>query len=103
VRARAIPLVLAGAVVGREPGFKPATAQELIRIPAHGATMLDCCRLVELLLGAPAAGPMPLTLGVLEIISTVELSVTALHTATSGGGSAPSIEVTQIAPKLLAV
>jgi len=103
VLKRAIPLVLAGAVTGREPRFKEPTTLELIRLPAHNATMDDCCRLTELLLGAPPAGPVPLTLGILEIISTVELSVTAVYTATGGGGGAPSIEVNQIEAKLLTI
>lgn len=103
VLKRVIPLVLAGAAIGREPNVKPPTAQDIIRLPAHSATMDDCCRLVELLLGAPAAGPMPLTQGILEIVSTVELSVTAVYTATSGSGSAPAIEVKQIATRVLTI
>jgi hypothetical protein len=103
VLKRVIPLVLAGAVIGREPSFKPPAAQEIIRLPAHNATMDDCCRLVEMLLGAPARGPMPLTQGILEIVSTVELSVTAVYTATNGAGSAPAIEVKQIATRVLTI
>lgn len=101
VLKRAIPLVLAGAVSGREPKFKQPATSEIIRLPAHTATMDDCCRLLELLLGAPPAGPVPLTIGILEIISTVELSVTAVYTATDGGGGAPSIDVKQIDAKVL--
>ena len=101
VLKRAIPLVLAGAVSGREPKFKEPATLEVIRLPAHNATMDDCCRLLTLLLGAQPAGPIPLTLGIFEIISTVELSVTAVYTATDGNGGAPSIEVNQIEAKLL--
>jgi hypothetical protein len=103
VLKRVIPLVLAGAVIGREPSFRLPAAQEVIRLPAHNATMDDCCRLVELLLGAPATGPMPLTQGILEILSTVELGVTAVYTATSGAGGPPAIEVKQIATRVLAI
>jgi hypothetical protein len=60
----------------------PATL-ELIRLPAHTATMDDCCRLQQLLFGAPTAGPMPLTIGILEIVSTVDLAVTAVYTCGS--------------------
>jgi hypothetical protein len=63
--------VLAGAVSGREPQFKSPVTTEIIRLPADNATMDDCCRRLELLLGAPPAGPVPLTLGILEIVSTV--------------------------------
>jgi hypothetical protein len=100
---RAIPLVLAGAVSGREPKFKAPATQEAIRLPAHSATMDDCCRLQELLLGAPPAGILPLTMGILEIISTMELSVTAVYTVTDGNGSAPSIDVQQVGAKLLTI
>jgi hypothetical protein len=103
VLKRAIPLVLAGAVSGREPKFKQPATNDIIRLPAHTATMDDCCRLLELLLGAQPAGPVPLTIGILEIVSTVELSVTAVYTASAGGGSAPSVDVKQIEAKVITV
>jgi von Willebrand factor type A domain/Trypsin-like peptidase domain len=93
------PLVLAGAVTGREPRSRSFAARDVIRLPAHGATMDDCCRLLELLLGASPTGPMPFTSGILEIVSTVPLSVTAVYTASGAGGGAPSIAVNQIAPR----
>ncbi|NHZ91905.1 VWA domain-containing protein [Massilia sp. CCM 8733] len=97
---RVIPLVLAGAVLGREPHFAPATTLETLLLPAHNATMDDCCRLATLLLGAAPAGPLPLTVGILEIISTVELSVTAVYTA-GDVRHAPSIDVQQITSRVL--
>ena len=101
VLKRAIPLVVAGAVSGREPKFTGPGKPDIIRLPGHSVTMDDCCRIQELVLGAPPSGPVPLTVGILEVISTVELSVTAVYTATDGGGGAPSIEVKQIDAKLL--
>jgi hypothetical protein len=95
---RVIPLELAGAVSGREPKFKQPAFTEVLRLPAQSATMDDCCRILEVLLGAPPSGQVSLTLGILEIISTVELTVTALYTASNGAGSAPSIDVEQISP-----
>jgi hypothetical protein len=103
VLKRMIPLVLAGAVVGREPKFREAATLEVIKLPAHSATMDDCCRIATLLLGAPPAGPVPLTLGILEILSTVELDVTAVYTATGKDGGTPSIEVNQIDARLLKI
>ncbi|MFM9436550.1 hypothetical protein ACFDR9_003634 [Janthinobacterium sp. CG_23.3] len=97
---RVIPLVLAGAVLGREPRFQAPVTLEALLLPAHNATMDDCCRLATLLLGAAPAGPLPLTVGILEIISTVELSVTAVYTA-GDGHHAPSIDVQQITPRPL--
>jgi len=49
VLKRAIPLVLAGAVLGREPKFKAPVTKEAIRLPAHRCQM-------ELLLGAAPGG-----------------------------------------------
>jgi hypothetical protein len=63
--------------------------------------MDDCCRILELALGAPAAGPLPITIGVLQIISTVELEVTAVYTASDGSGAGPSIDVEQIRPQVI--
>jgi hypothetical protein len=100
VGKRVIPLVLAGAAAGREPRIAKPVSTEIIRLPAHSATMDDCCRILEMALGAPPAGAVPLTIGILEVIATAEIAVTAVYTATSGD-SGPSIEVAQIAPRLL--
>ena len=91
---RVIPLVLSGAVRGREPRVATITATDRLILPAHTATMDDCCRLQELLLGAAPAGQAALTTGVLEIISTVELAVTAVYTGGDG-----AIDVQAITPR----
>ena len=91
---RVIPLVLSGAVRGREPQIANITAQDRLILPAHSATMDDCCRLTELLLGAPVEGEVQLTSGVMEIMSTIELAVTAVYTKDDG-----SIDVLTIVPK----
>jgi hypothetical protein len=65
--------------------------------------MDDCCRLLEQLLGARPSGPVPLTVGILEIASTVELSVTAVYTAAAASGGAPSIDVKQIDAKIVTI
>jgi hypothetical protein len=101
VGKRVIPLVLAGAAAGREPKVAKPVSTEIIRVPGHSATMDDCCRILELALGAPPAGPVPITIGILEIISNAELAVTAVYTASAGNGGAPSIDVEQIVPRLL--
>lgn len=101
VLKRVIPLVVAGVVSGREPKFNSPGKPDVIRLPAHAATMDDCCRILEMVLGAPPAGPVPLTSGILEIISTVELSVTVVYTTSDGAGGAPSIELKQVAAKVL--
>ena len=55
-----LPLINLGAVVAREPNVTdPATLPgrqiEVVTLPPLGATMDDCCRIAELLLGAPRA------------------------------------------------
>jgi hypothetical protein len=103
VRKHVIPLVLAGAPAGREPRMVGARASDSIVLAPHSATMDDCCRLAELLLGAPPQGPLPLTVGFLEIVSPVELSVTAVYTVSSPNASSISIDVDQITPRIVLV
>jgi hypothetical protein len=96
------PVVLAGAASGREPGFVGRKASDGIVLPPHTATMDDCCRLAELLFGA-TTDSLALTIGFLEIISPVELSVTAVYTATDAESHAVSINVEQINAKKVVV
>jgi hypothetical protein len=103
VLTRPVPLVVAGAASGREPRFNGPGKPSVMKLPAHGASMSDCCRILELVLGATPAGPVPLTIGFLEIVSTVELDVTAVYTASGGTGSTPSISVNRIAARPLTV
>jgi hypothetical protein len=91
-----IPVVLAGAAAGREPKFAGRKATDRILLPPHTATMDDCCRLAELLFGAEPSGALPLTIGFLEVVSPVELSITAVYTATDANSHAISIDVEQI-------
>jgi hypothetical protein len=85
IRKRFIPLVLAGAPAGREPRVAKARAEDAIELPPHTATMDDCCRITELLFGAPGDA---LTIGLLEIIASRDVSVTAVYTT----GTAMDVE-----------
>jgi hypothetical protein len=96
-----LPLVLAGAAAGREPGFVGRKASDRIVLPPHSATMDDCCRLAELLLGAPAGADLPLTTGFLEIMSNRPVSITAVYTVTDLKSGSVSIDVEQIEERLL--
>ena len=58
--------------------------------------MDDCCRIAELLLGAPPNGESPLTVALLTILSLVELSVSAVYTANPLSGDGISIDVEYI-------
>jgi hypothetical protein len=93
---RVTPLVLAGAVIGREPRIAVPRATDRIILPPHSATMDDCCRLAELLFGGNAASSLPLTVGFLEITSLDELAVTAVYTVSDLTSGAVSIDVEQI-------
>ncbi|WP_256080216.1 vWA domain-containing protein [Massilia sp. YIM B04103] len=87
LRKRFIPVVLAGAPLGREPKVGLPRAEDTVVLPPHSATMDDCCRITELLFGSAVDA---LTIGILEISAPGEVSVTALYTTDK------AIEVKQI-------
>lgn len=100
IEKRVYAVVIAGEVVGREPKFVRPRAQDKIVLPPHTATMDDCCRIAELLFpGAPGA-VVPITIGFLEIVSNVELNVTAVYTASDLRSNTVSIDVEQVKGKL---
>jgi len=101
-----LPLINSGAVVAREPNVLdpanlPQSQVEVIKLPPLGATMDDCCRIVEMLLGGPPSGDTALTIAILLIVSTAELSVSAVYTASPLSGDGVSIDVEYIRPRLL--
>jgi hypothetical protein len=102
-----LPLINSGAVVAREPNVAdPAKllgrTVEAVTLPPLGATMDDCCRIAELLLGgAPPSGDTGLTIALLTIVSLVELSVSAVYTANPLSGDGISIDVEYIPSRRL--
>jgi hypothetical protein len=94
-----IPLVLAGAARGREPQVAGVTAREKLRLAPHSASMIDCCRILELLLGAKPSAQIPLTIGMVELAAPSELGVTAVYTVTDLGNLSTSIEVENVEAK----
>jgi V8-like Glu-specific endopeptidase len=98
IRKYVVPIVLAGAVAAREPHTASRKAADRIVLPPHTATMDDCCRLLELLLGASPVGPVSLTIGLLEIVSEVELGVTAVYTTADRQGRSTAIDVQTVTP-----
>lgn len=96
IQKHVIPLVLAGAPAGREPHFITARASHRIVLPPHAATMDDCCRLAELLLGAAPGAGLPLTAGLLEIAGDRPINVTAVYTVTDPESGSISVDVEQI-------
>jgi hypothetical protein len=99
IEKRILPLVIAGAARGREPGFTQPTAFDTIVLPRQAATMDDCCRITELLFGAQPAQPVPLTLGFLEIVSPIELKVTAVYTVSDLKSGSVSMDVATVEPQ----
>ena len=81
IRKRFIPVVLAGAPVGREPKVAADKAEDTIKLAPQTATMDDCCRITELFFGGPVSA---LTIGLVEIVASRDVAVTAIYsTATS--------------------
>jgi hypothetical protein len=100
------PLINMGAVVAREPDVTdpktiPARQIEDIILPPLAATMDDCCRIAEMLLGASPSGETSLTIAILSIVSQLELSVSAVYTATPLSGDGISIDVEYIPSRLM--
>ena len=95
IEKHVVPVVLKGEPIGREPRAAGERGRDQIRLSPQTATMDDCCRLAELL-KQPVTLNGPLTIGFLEIVSNVPLTVTAVYTATGLKDDAVSIEVEQI-------
>jgi hypothetical protein len=99
IQKRFIPLVLAGAPVGREPNVVAQRAEDKIILPPQTATMDDCCRIAELLFGGMPTTPMPVTIGFMEITANGPIAVTSVYTTSGLNSTGVSIEVEQIAPR----
>jgi hypothetical protein len=95
-----IPVVRGGLPLGREPRSVNAQGFDWIALAPGTATMDDCCRIEHLLFDAQPVVKPSLTIGFLEIVSDVELRVTAVYTATDLESRSVSIEVEEVAPKV---
>jgi hypothetical protein len=94
---RFLPLVLAGAPAGREPNTTSPRVEERITLPPQTATMDDCCRIAEMILGEKPSSPLPLTIGFLELTASAELAVTVVYTSSgTKPNSGVDIEVIQV-------
>jgi hypothetical protein len=94
---RFVPVVLAGAPVGREPRAATTRAEDKIILPPHTATLDDCCRIAVLLFGADGTSSIPLTIGILEITANTDIAVTAVYTTSGLKSGGVSIAVEQVA------
>ncbi|MGB8400861.1 hypothetical protein, partial [Bradyrhizobium sp.] len=87
--------------IGREPRVAGIRAEDKIVLPPQTATMDDCCRIAELLLGGQASSPIPLTIGFLELTASYEIAVTAVYTASDPKSGGISLTVEQIVGRRL--
>lgn len=96
---RYVLLVSGGAAVGGEPQTAGSRIEDKLVLPPHAATMIDWCRIGELLLHGAGSSAAPLTIGFLEIVASADIAVTAVYT----GGAHPagiSLTVEQITGRL---
>jgi hypothetical protein len=89
IEKRVLLLVQNDAPVGREPQIAPAKSFDRITLRPDSATMDDCCHLGDKL----GFNPAHVNIGFLEIVSSVELNVTAVYTATDLKAASISIHV----------
>jgi hypothetical protein len=92
-----IPLVMKNEAIAREPKTQRAVASEVVELPALSGTMDDCCKIAEIL--KPHGADDQLKIGYLEIVSPIELEVTAVYTVTDIEQNNPSVEVVQVQGK----
>jgi hypothetical protein len=91
------PLMRQTEPVGREPRSVSRRAEDAITLPGKSATFDDCFRLHELL--HEPTSDEPLSIYFLEIVSPVELTVTAVYTANDLRGISVALEVVQVEGK----
>jgi hypothetical protein len=96
VRKHVLPLVVKGKARGREPEFVRVHAQDAIVLPPDTATMDDSFRIGELVYGTPPPQPLPLTIGYLEILSTLPLAIDAVYTVSDREGRTVAIDVERV-------
>jgi hypothetical protein len=88
------PLVLENKVVGFEPKQQPAKLIDRIVLRPNSATGDDCCGIAKLLKVKNL-----LNIGFLKIVSSVDLSVTAVYTVADLENRVASMDVQQIEAK----
>lgn len=94
-----LPTTLSGAATGRWPEAAGIRARERREIGSMTTTVVDCCTVLRLLLGAEPHGPQPLTSGTVLIESPLPLHVTATYTMVTGDGAGSSIDVEVVEPQ----
>jgi hypothetical protein len=94
-----LPTTLAGADTGSWPEAAGIRARERSEIGSMKTSVVDCCSVLRLLLGAEPHGPQPLTMGTVLIESPLPLHITATYTMVTGDGAGSSIDVEVVKPQ----
>jgi hypothetical protein len=93
------PLMRQTEPVGREPRSVGRRGTDAITLPGKSATFDDCARIHEIL--REPVNDEPLSIYYLEIVSPVELTVTAVYTANDLRGVSVALDVMQVDGKQL--
>jgi hypothetical protein len=91
------PLMSHGEAIGREPRSVGRRAEDVITLNGRTATFDDCFRLHELLHEPPVDDA--LSIYFFEIVSPVELTVTAVYSANDSRGASIALDVVQVEGK----
>lgn len=94
-----LPTNLIGASTGGWPTASGIRARERSEIDSMKTSVIDCCSVSRLLLGAESHGPQLLTMGTVLIESPLPLHVTVTYTMVAGDGVGSSIDVEVVEPQ----
>ena len=100
VRKQVLAVVSRGETDGREPRYVHVQAQDTIVLPPNTATMDDCYRIATLLYAGPPPQPLPITIGYLEIVSTLPLAIDAVYTVSDLERHTIAIDVERVEGRL---
>lgn len=93
VQLSVVPTTLAGAETGHWPDAGHLEARDRTEIGSLETSVVNCCTLAELMLGAPPPGPSPEIMATVLVESEEPLHVTATYTMVSEEGQGASIDV----------
>ena len=91
IKKKFIPIVINGDIKAREPNQMKVSGEDSIVLGPENATMDDCTHIREILHGSEK-----LMIGFLEIVSNMELVVTAVYTSSGISGKDTNIHVENI-------
>jgi hypothetical protein len=100
IRKYFYPLVWHNEPIGREPKYSKRKLVETIGLPPFSATFDDCFHLHEVL---DPGGTDEISIGIFEILSPVELNVTAVYTVNNLKCDQVDVEVVQIKGNLVKI